>query len=257
MSGSATHYVPALRFHWLTRFYDLLLRATLKEERFKATLVAQAAPRGGDRVLDLGCGTGTLTLIVKRACPGAHVAGLDGDPAILALARGKAEAENLAVEFREGLATDPPFSAESFDRVVSSLLFHHLIPADKRRSLRKVFELLKPGGQLHVADWGRPHDPLMRAAFLAVQALDGFATTADSVRGMLPRYMEEAGFRPVAETHRVRTVFGTLALYRAVKPQHASTSREAMRMNADGVEAAEIRRWVEDRFAPRRGERAH
>ena len=59
------------------------------------------------------------------------------------------------------------------------------------------------------------------------------------------RYMEEAGFRPVAETHRARTVFGTLALYRAVKPQHASTSREAMRMNADGVAAAEIRRWVE------------
>ena len=49
------------------------------------------------------------------------MAGLDGDPAILALPRDKAEAENLAVEFREGLAMDPPFSAQSFDRVVSSL----------------------------------------------------------------------------------------------------------------------------------------
>jgi hypothetical protein len=50
-----------------------------------------------------------------------------------------------------------------------------------------------------------------------VQVLDGFSTTADSVRGMLPRYMEEAGFQPVEETHRERTVFGSLAVYRALK----------------------------------------
>lgn len=223
MSDPTAHYVPALRFHWLTRFYDPLMRVTLKEERLKGMVVAQTAPRPGDRVLDLGCGTGTLTLMLKRACPGAHVAGLDGDPAVLAEARRKAEAEALAVDFWKGLATDPPFGPDSFDRIVSSLLFHHLLPADKRRSLRKAFDLLKSGGELHVADWGRPHGPLMRTAFLAVQTLDGFATTSDSVRGMLPRYMEEAGFRPVAETHRERTVFGTLALYRAVRPQHAIT----------------------------------
>lgn len=223
MSDPAAHYVPALRFRWLTRFYDPLMRMALKEARLKAMLVAQAAPRPGDRVLDLGCGTGTLTLILKRACPGAQVAGLDGDPVVLATARRKAEAENLGIDFWEGLATDPPFGPDSFDKVVSSLLFHHLLPTDKRRSLRKAFELLKPGGELHVADWGRPHGRLMRAAFLAVQALDGFATTSDSVAGMLPRYMEEAGFRPVTETRRERTVFGTLAVYRAVKTQHAIT----------------------------------
>jgi SAM-dependent methyltransferase len=111
----------------------------------------------------------------------------------------------------------PPLAWRSFDRIVSSLLFHHLVPDDKRQSLREAFELLKPAGVLHVADWGRPHGPLMRVAFLSVQVLDGFSTTADSVRGMLPRYMEEAGFEPVEETHRERTVFGSLAVYRALK----------------------------------------
>lgn len=194
-----------------------MLRALLRERRFKARLVQQAHSEAGQRVLDLGCGTGTLTIMLKRAYPGAHVAGLDGDPAALAIARAKVAAAGLAVELCAGLSSAPPFAA-TFDRVVSSLLFHHLTTDEKRRTLLAVLALLRPGGELHVADWGRPRNAPMRLAFLGVQLLDGFRTTGDNVRGDLPGLMAAAGFVAVAETAHLATAFGTLALYRAIRP---------------------------------------
>ena len=215
MNPSSEPYVHALRFRSLTRFYDRVLRATLKEEKFKGLLVEQARVRPGHGVLDLGCGTGTLTILLKQAAPQATVVGLDGDPEALGLAREKAAREGVEIQFHEALAWDAPFETASFDRVVSSLVFHHLTTANKRRTLRKIREWLRPGGELHVADWGRAQDLLMRLAFLPVQLLDGFETTSDNVRGLLVPLIREAGFEEVAETHRERTVFGTLSLYRA------------------------------------------
>jgi SAM-dependent methyltransferase len=210
-------YIHALRFRWLNRLYDPLLRLT-KEDRLKGLLVEQLAP-GARRILDVGCGTATLTILLKQRHPQAEVVGLDGDADILALARRKIAGAGVAVELRQGMAWDAPFAPQSFDRIVSSLVFHHLTTEDKRRTLRALRELLVPGGELHVADWGKAQNPLMRAAFLAVQLLDGFETTRDNVRGRLPVLMEEAGFSEVEETHREMTPLGTLSLVRAVRPR--------------------------------------
>ena len=209
---------PCAAFSLADALLRPLLRVTLRERRLKGRLVAQAAVQPGHRVLDIGCGTGTLALMVKKACPGAEVVGLDADPGVLARARRKASDAGLEVEFREGLATAPPFEPASFDRVVSSLFFHHLRPRDKRLALRRTHELLRSSGELHVADWGTPHGPFMRAAFLAVQLLDGFATTSDSVRGRLPTYMEQVGFWPVFETGKERTLYGSLVFHQAFRP---------------------------------------
>ena len=124
----------------------------------------------------------------------------------------------MAAELARRLAGAPPFAPASFEHVVSSLLFHHLAPEDKRRAFAATWALLRPGGELHLADWGRARNAPMRLAFLGVQLLDGFRTTGDNVRGRLPALMEEAGFVTVAETARQTTAFGTLALYRAVRP---------------------------------------
>jgi ubiquinone/menaquinone biosynthesis C-methylase UbiE len=84
------------------------------------------------------------------------------------------------------MAFELPYPDASFDRVISSLLFHHLTRENKERTLREVFRVLRPGEELHVADWGKAQNWPMRVAFLLVQMLDGFETTADNVNGLLP-----------------------------------------------------------------------
>jgi ubiquinone/menaquinone biosynthesis C-methylase UbiE len=216
MSDTTTSYIPALGFHWLTRFYDPVIRFTLREEYFKQRLIAQARVRPGDAVLDLGCGTGTLTTMIKRACPDANVVGLDVDPEILAIARRKAAAAGVDIELRQGLAYAPPFAAGSFDRVLTSLVLHHLSTADKIRTLAAVKALLRSGGELHIADWGKPHNLLMAVAAYGIRMLDGAATTQANLDGLIPAMMREAGFERVAEMDRMMTMFGTLSLYRGV-----------------------------------------
>ncbi len=211
-------YVPALGFRWLTPLYDPVLRLMLKEDKFKALLVQQVGLLPGHQVLDLGCGTATLTIMLKEACPKATIVGLDADPKVLEIARGKIEGAGVEVELHEGLASDPPFGSDSFDRVVSSLVFHHLSTENKCLALSKARDLLTPGGELHIADWGEAQNLLMRFAFLGVQLLDGFETTSDSVQGRLLPLLAQAGFRSVSETHREMTILGTLSLYRATSP---------------------------------------
>ncbi|MEA2479074.1 MAG: hypothetical protein QOJ07_996, partial [Thermoleophilaceae bacterium] len=177
-------YVPALRFRALTRVYDPVARLTVREAEFKRRLIHQAGLAQGADVLDLGCGTGTLALMA--AARGARVTGVDGDPAVLAQARAKAARAGSDVRFDEALSFDLPYSAASFDRVLSSLFFHHLTTPDKLRTLGEVRRVLRPGGELHVADWGRPRGVAMRVAALGIRLLDGAEPTRDNLAGRLP-----------------------------------------------------------------------
>lgn len=212
------HYGHALHYSWLTSVYDPVVRWTCREAKFKAELVRQAASSSGDKTLDLACGTATLTILMKKAFPAADIVGLDGNEQILEMAKEKVAEEGVEVSFVHALSYDMPFEDDCFDRVVSSLLFHHLDRNDKGRTFSEVYRVLKPGGRLHVADWGKAPNILFRLAFGAVQLLDGFATTRDSVEGKLPEYMKQAGFEQVTETGRVLTPLGSVSLYKAFKP---------------------------------------
>jgi ubiquinone/menaquinone biosynthesis C-methylase UbiE len=218
MVKNRDEYIPALKYDWLTPLYDPLVRCTLRESTFKRHLVKQAGIERGHRVLDLGCGTGTLTLLIKSHHPKATVVGLDADPRVLEVARAKAAKAGLSIRLDRGMAFEPPYSHGSFDRVISSLMFHHLTRENKVRTLREAFRVLRPRGELHVADWGKAQNLPMRVAFLLVQMLDGFETTADNVSGVLPELFRMAGFMEVEESARYMTIVGTLSLYGARKP---------------------------------------
>jgi SAM-dependent methyltransferase len=207
-------YVPALAYRPLTVIYDPVVRLTTRESTVKSALVLQARLQPGDRVLDLGCGTATLAIAVKQQQPRAEVVGVDGDTAILRRARAKAARAGVVLRLEEALAHRMPFPDASFDCVLSSLLFHHLDREHKFATLHEVYRVLRPGGQLHVADWGKARNGLMRGLFLAVQLLDGFENTSDSVAGRLPAFMSECGFKDVVESARFATILGTISLYR-------------------------------------------
>lgn len=211
-------YIPPLRFHFLTRFYDALVRWTTREAMFKEALLAQLGQAPGARLLDVGCGTATLSVALARRFPEARVVGLDADGAALGIARAKAAGARVQLQLEQAFADSMPFAPASFDAAVSSLFFHHLTSDTKRRVLAEVLRVLKPGGRLHVADWGRPTHIAQRAGFLLVQALDGRETTRDSVTGVLPEMMSRAGFLDVRHTRDFATALGTMALYSAAKP---------------------------------------
>ena len=209
-------YIPALGFDLLTPFYDRVVKWTTREKVFKHKLVEDVEIPSGGQLLDLACGTATLTIALKEKYPLAEVHGLDGDAKILRLARRKAENSGAAITFTEAFSTAMPYEDEYFDAVATSLFFHHLTPENKRKTLLEIRRVLKSGGALYIADWGKPANLLMKIASLPIKWLDG-ATTKDSYDGKLPQIMQEAGFAGVAESAAFNTVFGTLRLLRAEK----------------------------------------
>jgi ubiquinone/menaquinone biosynthesis C-methylase UbiE len=211
-------FIPALRFDALTWIYDPVVALTSREGAFKRRLLDHAKVKDGERVLDLACGTGTLAIDTKARAPGAKVAALDADPAILERARRKAEQAGADIDFTEGLSTELPYENRTFDVVLNTLFFHHLTDEAKADSAEEIWRVLKPGGRLLMADWGSPHDPVMRLAFLSVQLLDGFRTTSSNVGGRIPEILRDAGLKRVTVLSRMRTPVGTIEIVRGTRP---------------------------------------
>lgn len=212
-----TEYIPALRYCWLTPFFDLFIRLTTRELTFKRLLVEEARIEKGHRVLDLGCGTATLTILIKKLYPEAQVIGLDGDPKVLKIAQAKIAKTGLEIKLEQGMAFELPYPDSSFDRVLSSLLFHHLIRENKIRTVKEVYRVLRPGGKLIIGDFGRPNNAAMYLISLVMRRLE---ETEDLIKGLLPDMLRRAGFDAVDDFTRYMMIFGTTSLYRALKPPH-------------------------------------
>jgi ubiquinone/menaquinone biosynthesis C-methylase UbiE len=208
----AQAYIRPLSFDWLTPFYDRLIALLLPEAALKGRLIEQARVGPRARVLDLGAGTATLTIMIKQAHPDAEVVGLDGDAHVLEIARAKASAVGVELQLDRGFATKLPYDDASFDRVFSSLMLHHLTLEEKRLAFAEVRRVLRPDGELHILDFGKPHN---LPAYLISLVIRLGEHAADNIKGLLPGLLAETGFVAVKETERRMTVFGTLSLFEA------------------------------------------
>ncbi|MEQ1864796.1 MAG: class I SAM-dependent methyltransferase [Micropepsaceae bacterium] len=213
-------YVPALGDHRLSPFYGTTLSLMTCERTWRRAFVKQINPEPRDVILDMGCGTGTLAIMLKQAGPSASIYGVDPDPAILTRAEAKARDKDLLIHFAQGYVQETASIASVIrpNKIVSSMVLHCVPLAGKRQAVQSAFAALRPGGELHIADYGRQNSALMRLAFRQVQTLDGFESTQPNADGVLPELMREAGFDDVNENLVIPTPTGSISLYSAARP---------------------------------------
>lgn len=210
-------YIPAARFDFLTRFYDPLVRITTREKTFKRALLDQAKLENGQTILDLACGTGTLSIAIKKTFPQSDLIALDADHEVLAIAREKAAANATDITFDQGFSDALPYSDGQFDRVFSTLAFHHLTLEAKINTICEIVRVLKPDGEFHLADFGLPSGKTQSVLSNFIRKFDGAESTRDNFAGRLGLLMEQNGFGMIERTQYFKTVLGTIRLYRAMK----------------------------------------
>jgi ubiquinone/menaquinone biosynthesis C-methylase UbiE len=211
MTESSREFLPAAGRDWALRFYDPFTRL-LGAERMLRPLLDQAALRPGHRVLDVGCGTGTLAILLKRLHPQAEIVALDPDPKALALARRKAARASIQIQFDQGFGDRLPYPDAAFDRVLSSFMFHHL-PGDQKASmLGSVRRVLKPGGEFHMLDFEATSHGLHG---ILARMLHSKGRLTDNAESRVVTFMREAGLVNPQITARRGMILGDVAFYRA------------------------------------------
>ena len=206
-------YLPAAGHDALLPSYDLLTRLMGFGNVYQ-TLIAQAELADAQRVLEIGCGTGNLTTRVKRAHPAVEVIGSDPDPRALRRAQRKS-ARLTGIRFERGYAQRLPYADGEFDRVLSSMMLHHLDDDAKTAAAAQAYRVLRPGGRLHLVDMGgdmTAHDGL--AARLVRRSHHAAGNLGDAI----PRLLRAAGFDCAEVATQRHRFVGRLTYYRATRP---------------------------------------
>lgn len=219
-------FVPALGFARLTPLYDALLAMATRERVWRTALVKKVAPAAGETIVDVGCGTGTLAILLKNRAPAARVIGIDPDPEVLAIAGRKAVQAGVKVEWHRGYARDAAkvLGTSRADKAVSSLVFHQVPPAEKRAGVLAMFDAVRPGGEIHIADYAR-QTGVSRLLFTIIGLLDGFGNTRPNADGALEKLLHEATKTKVEPFFSVATLTGAIRLFACTRPMLAGAPR--------------------------------
>lgn len=207
---SAHDYLPAAGHDRLLPGYDLLARL-MGFNRVYKRVVTQAELADGQRILEIGCGTGNLILMAKRSTPTVEAVGSDPDPLSLARAQRKAAGMN-GIRFDKAYAQRLPYADGEFDRVLSSMMLHHLDDAAKPVAAGEIFRVLRPGGRLHLVDIGGDAST-HRGVMARLTRRNHHA--AGNLGDAIPRLLRAAGFECTQVATQPHRLLGQLNFYRA------------------------------------------
>ena len=189
----------------------------MPEKRIRETLIKEIDSQKDEKNLEFGFGMGQNLINLKTQKPSIQLFGLDIDPKVKAITEYKLSNQHLEVTldlFNGGIF---PYEDAQFDKVYSCLVFHQLDAETKWFCLREIYRVLKPDGTLIIADWGKAQNLLMRFAFSFIQLLDGFKTTNNNVKGKLPDFIKEVGFKEITILQSINTLIGTFSYFKAKK----------------------------------------
>lgn len=221
---NVSSHTPPLGYRALTPLYDAAIALLTQEKVWRSRLVVAIDPRPEDRVLDVGSGTGSLAILVHKASPNTLFKGVDPDSDAVRRARAKAERHGSNAKFRIGyLSADMHVGGAAPNKITSSLVLHQTPMTEKTRILETMFQILAPGGELHIADYGLQKSKLMRALFRwTVQSIDGVDNTQPNADGVIHELIRSAGFVEVEAYDQIPTPTGMISLFRAAKPRAQS-----------------------------------
>lgn len=206
-------YLPAAGNDLLLPGYDLLTRV-LGMPRAYRSLIDQAELADGLSVLEVGCGTGNVITQVPRWHSGVKAVGCDPDPRALDRARKKARGLS-GITFDRGYVQQLPYGDGEFDRVLSSMMWHHLEEDVKARAADEIFRVLRPGGSLHLVDIG---GDMGADDGLLARRMRKSPHAAGNLGDAIPRRLRDAGFDCThVATQQLRLV-GQIAFFRGIRP---------------------------------------
>ena len=194
-------------------FYDSVVNIlTLGQtSRLRTMTIDQAMLKPGERLLDVGCGTGGVTIPAKkRTGQNGPASGIDPSPEMIAVARRKAESAGLDIDFRIGVIESLPYEDGSFDVVTSSLMMHHLPFDVQQKGLTEIYRVLRPGGRILIADAMKQNSFFLKPLFNLVARHHGLKFGVED----LPATLKSAGF---IDAIRLEEHFAFIGFVRAVK----------------------------------------